>query len=209
MTAPELDFIVDRVEPFRDAATPHLTFKLQVRSTRGQAIHTVILQSQLQLDVARRQYTPDDQKRLMDLFGQPEQWPQTLRSMFWTSVCTSIPRFSDSISIDLHIPCTFDFNVATTKLFAGVNDGEIPVTFLFSGTVFYPNEQSVLQVGRISWEKEATHSIPLKVWRAMMDSYYPNSTWLCLHREAFERLNAFKTDRGMPTFEAAIAAAIK
>ena len=33
--------------------------------------------------------------------------------------------------------CTFDFNVAATKYFDGLEEGEVPSDFLFSGTVFY------------------------------------------------------------------------
>ena len=35
----------------------------------------------------------------------------------------------------------------------------------------------------------------------MMDLYYPNRAWLCLEREAFDRLHEYKRRRGIPTFE--------
>jgi hypothetical protein len=34
-----------------------------------------------------------------------------------------------------------------------------------------------------------------------MDTYYPNSAWLCLRRDIFEDLQRFKTVRGIPTWE--------
>jgi hypothetical protein len=37
----------------------------------------------------------------------------------------------------------------------------------------------------------------------MMDSYYPNSTWLCLRRDVFEDLHRYKIERGIPTWEQA------
>jgi divalent metal cation (Fe/Co/Zn/Cd) transporter len=38
----------------------------------------------------------------------------------------------------------------------------------------------------------------------MMDFYYPNIAWLCLHREVFERLAQYKMDHGIPTWEQAL-----
>ena len=35
----------------------------------------------------------------------------------------------------------------------------------------------------------------------MMESYYPNSAWLCLHKEAFDRLYRYKVQHGIPTWE--------
>jgi hypothetical protein len=37
-----------------------------------------------------------------------------------------------------------------------------------------------------------------------MDTYYPNSAWLCLRRDIFERLYQYKTRHGIPTWEAAL-----
>jgi hypothetical protein len=94
-----------------------------------------------------------------------------------------------------------------TKYFAGLEDGFIPLTLLFSGTVFY-EEDGLLQIGQISWSREATYRLPLAVWRTMMDLYYPNSAWLCLERPLFERLSAYKSRGGLATFERALASAL-
>ena len=75
---------------------------------------------------------------------------------------------------------------------------------LFSGTVFYVREDSSLQVAPISWEKEARYTLPVTLWREMMESYYPNSVWLNLHRDVFERLYRYKMQRGIPTWERAL-----
>ena len=41
-------------------------------------------------------------------------------------------------------------------------------------------------------------------WREMMDSYYPNSVWLKLRRDVFERLYQYKMQHGIPTWEQAL-----
>ena len=114
-----------------------------------------------------------------------------------------IPQFTGVTTIDLHVPCTFDFSVATTKYFNGLTDGEIPVCLMFSGTVFYAAPAETLQVAPISWEKETKFRLPLTVWKDMMDAYYPNTAWLCLRRDVFEELYRFKVERGIPTWEQA------
>ena len=38
----------------------------------------------------------------------------------------------------------------------------------------------------------------------MMDTYYPNSAWLCLRRDVFEKLYRYKVLHGIPTWEAAV-----
>jgi hypothetical protein len=79
---------------------------------------------------------------------------------------------------------------------------------LFSGTVFYASAGNALQVAPISWELEARYKLPVQTWREMMSIYYPNSVWLNLHRDAFERLNRFKSERGIPTWEQALEQAL-
>ena len=61
-----------------------------------------------------------------------------------------------------------------------------------------------MQVAPISWEQEAKYKLPVKVWREMMDSYYPNTVWLNLRRDAFDRLYQYKVERGILTWEQAL-----
>jgi Family of unknown function (DUF6084) len=209
MVCPDLDFTIETAETLRFAASPHIVFKLRIANSAPRTIHTVILRCQIQLDVSRRRYTAEEQKRLTDLFGEPNRWGETLRPLLWTNTSVVVPSFDNSTVVDLPIPCTFDFNVAATKYFAGIETGEIPVSFFFNGTIFYEGEDSALQVAQISWEKEASHRMPIRIWREMMDAYYPNTAWLCLQRDAFERLYAYKVKRGIPTFDEALLQAIE
>jgi Family of unknown function (DUF6084) len=89
--------------------------------------------------------------------------------MHWTHADTVVPAFDERIEVDLLVPCTFDFNVAATKFFHALEEGEVPLTFLFSGTVFYRADDSGLQATRISWTKEAQFRLSAEVWRKMMD----------------------------------------
>ena len=37
-----------------------------------------------------------------------------------------------------------------------------------------------------------------------MELYYPNSAWLCLRKDVFDRLYRYKSRRGLPTWEQAL-----
>jgi Family of unknown function (DUF6084) len=202
---PDLDFQVVGVAPVPYAAAPLLAFRLRVtNANREEVIHSMALRAQIQIEVTRRHYTAEEQARLSDLFGEPGRWGQTLKAMLWTHVAANVPPFQGETTIEMPVPCTFDFNVATTKYFHGLTEGDVPLNFLFSGTVFFRDEQQNLQVAPISWEKEAKSRLPLKIWKQMIDEYYPNTAWLCLRRDAFERIYEYKVRNGIPTWEQAI-----
>jgi hypothetical protein len=199
---PDLSFQVERAEVVANAASPLLAFKLRLNNANPEeTIHTVALRCQIQIEVTRRKYTPEDQTRLRDLFDEPSRWSQTLKNLLWTHASIVVPSFQNTTVTDLPVPCTFDFNIAATKYFDGLTDGEVPICLQFSGTVFYANSDGGLQVAPISWDKETRFRLPVRVWRDMMESYYPNSAWLCLHKDAFDRLHQYKVRHGIPTWE--------
>jgi hypothetical protein len=200
-----LTFSINAAEPIRFAAVPTLAFRLNVEQAAGdQPIENILLQAQIQIDATRRRYSPEEQASLRDLFGDIGDWSRTLRTMHWTHAPVLIPAFEQSITVNLEVPCTFDFNVAATKYFAALEGGEVPLTFLFSGTIFYRAAEGELQVTRIPWSKEAQFRLPALAWRRMMDAYYPNTAWVCLERDTFGKLAAFKRSHGLPTFERAL-----
>ncbi|QNI30159.1 hypothetical protein H7849_13235 [Alloacidobacterium dinghuense] len=202
---PDLSFKIEGAAAVPFAIAPTLAFKLRIMNADpAETIHTVVLRCQIQIDVTRRRYLPEEQARMRDLFGEPERWSQTLRSLLWTHVSVVVPAFQGSTPVLLPIHCTFDFNVGVTKYFEGLTNGEIPLLLMFSGTVFYADSEGLLQVTPIPWDQEARFSLALKVWREMMDAYYPKTAWLNLRRDVFERLYQYKTQRGIPTWEQAL-----
>jgi hypothetical protein len=206
---PELNIQVENVSVVPYATSPALAFKLRVTNQPAtELIHTIVLRCQIQLEVTRRTYTPEEKKRMQDIFGEPDRWSRTLRNLLWTHANVVVPEFKDTTLVDLLVPCTFDFNVAATKYFAGLDAGDVPLILMFSGTVFYAEADGLLQVSPISWQMEAKFRLPVKVWRDMMEAYYPNSAWLCLRRDVFDRLNQYKTEHGIPTWEALIESLI-
>jgi hypothetical protein len=202
---PELSFKIEQATMLPFAASPTIAFQLHVANAiEDQAIHTIALNCQIQIEVTRRRYTSEEQQRMLDLFGEPDRWSQTLRNLLWTNVSVVLPGFKGSTQADLRVHCTFDFNVAATKYFDGLAGGEVPLIVLFSGTVFYAEPDGSLQVAPISWNQETKFRLPVQVWRDMMDAYYPNGAWLHVRRDVFDRLYRYKMQRGIPTWEQAL-----
>jgi Family of unknown function (DUF6084) len=202
---PELGIKIEKASVLQYAAAPTIMLQLYVvNRIQDQAVHTIVLNCQIQIEATRRRYRPEEQQKMLDLFGQPDRWSQTLRNLLWTNVSIVVPGFRGSTYADLSIPCTFDFNVATTKYFEGLTEGEIPLNLLFSGTIFYAGTDGSLQVAPISWNQEAKFRLPLQVWQEMMQTYYPNAAWLYLRRDVFDRLYRYKVQRGIPTWEQAL-----
>ena len=202
---PELNFQIEGAKPVPYGASPLLAFELRVTNSGPEpSIHTVVLRAQIQIEVTRRRYTPEEQAKLLDLFGEPGRWGQTLKNMLWTNAIVIVPGFEKETSVQLQVPCTFDFNVGATKYFHGLSEGDLPLNFLFSGTVFYADSNEQLQVAPISWEKEAKFKLPLKTWKDLIDHYYPNSAWLYLRRDVFDRLYQYKVRHGITSWEQVI-----
>jgi hypothetical protein len=205
---PELGFTVLGCEPLRHAAAPSLRFSLAI-DAQGAAVRSVMLDVQLRIAATQRGYSEAEQAQLGDLFGEAHRWGDTLRNLLWTQATLVVPPFDGSTVVDLIVPCTYDFDVAAAKYLAGLHDGDIPLELLFSGTVFYVSAAGAIQINRISWNAEAAHRLPVRVWRETMDHYFPNAVWLRLHRDAFERLVAFRARNALTSWEAVVAALLE
>jgi hypothetical protein len=199
---PELGIKIESAKVVPFSASPTLAFELHIENAQmEEQVHTIALRCQVQIEVTRRRYAPNEQERLRDLFGHPSRWGQTLRNLLWINTSVVVPGFEgQKTKVDLNLPCTFDFNIAATKYFEGLTEGEIPLLMLFSGTVFFATAETELRVAPISWELEARHKISVQLWREMMEIYYPNSAWINLRRDVFDQIHDYKVERGIPTW---------
>jgi hypothetical protein len=202
---PELAIQVRGAEPIRTAAAPAIGLRLEISNTPAtQTIQTVVLNCLIQIEASRRRYAGAEQSRLRDLFGEPERWGQTLRPLLWTNLTTTVPAFTGSVGIQLAVPCTFDLNVTPTKYFHGVEGDAVPLSLLFSGTIFYRTDDNGLQAAPIPWSTEARFALPPGIWKDCIDLCHPNTAWLELRRDVFERLYEFKVRQGLATFDEAL-----
>ena len=199
---PDLSFEVINAEVAAYSALPTLIFKMRIaNSIEEEQIQNVNLKCQIMLTVTRRRYNGEEKAKLQELFGEPERWGSTLRTFLWTHVTTVVPRFSGSTIVDLPVPCSYDFEVVSTKYFNALEEGEIPLTFLFSGTIFYQGEAGNLQIGQISWSKEASYRLPVALWKEAIEASFPNSAWIRMQKDVFDQLYQYKITHGLITWE--------
>jgi hypothetical protein len=197
----ELDFGVRGAAPVEYAAVPTLGFELAIESRGSEPIRSVVLDVQVQIAARRRSYGEQEQPRLMDLFGRPDGRSRTLRTFPWLRTTQVVPAFSGETVVRLELPCTYDFEVTAAKYLAALDGGDVPLEFLFSGTVFYTAGSGALQAAMIGWDREAEYRLPVSVWRATMDRYFPGSAWLRLDRDTFDRLYAYRARHALPSWE--------
>jgi hypothetical protein len=199
---PKLRFAVEAAEAVRFAAAPTIAFRLCVESDR--TVRSLALTAQIRIAPARRHYDGGDKERLVELFGTPERWGETLRTFLWTHATLLVPPFMGGTAVELPVPCTYDLEIAAAKYFQALGDGPVPLEFLFSGTVFYADGRGLLRTAQIPWECEAQFALPVRVWKETMEQHFPGCGWLRLRHDVFDRLVAYKARRALPTWEAAV-----
>jgi len=187
---------------------PTLVFRLRLTESTGERIHAVALRCQIQIEPRQRHYTGPEEERLLELFGEPRRWSETLKTVLWTHASLMVPGFTGSLEIDLPVACTYDFEVTAAKYFHALDDGEIPLLLLFNGTVF-TRGQTGFSVEPVPWEKEAPYRLPVRVWRELMDQYFPGGAWIRLRRESFDALHLFKAKRALPTWDDAVESLLR
>ena len=198
---PDLSFQIRDVVAMPFAAVPTLAVHLHIQNATDEQVHSISLNCQTRIEPLGRTYSAEEEKRLLDLFGERERWARTMQPMPWNISVLKVPAFAGYIDLDLPLPCSFDFDVAATKYFYGLGEGSIKASILFSGTAFYENETGSLQVAQVPWDREASFRVPVATWQAAVDAHYPNSAWLRLSRETFDRLFLYKLTHATPSWD--------
>jgi hypothetical protein len=205
---PELSFACTEVRPEPYAASPSLQFLLHIGESTGVRLHSVALRCQIRIEPHRRRYSGDEAAKLTDLFGDTSRWGETLKPMQLATISVMVPSFRAEIEVPMSVPVTADLEVATAKYFHGLDDGDIPLLLLFSGTAFYAGEAG-LQVELVPWHLEVNYPLPVAVWRAVMAEHFPNATWLRLRADTLEALQRYRTDRGIISLDDAVDELLK
>lgn len=163
----ELNFAVEDAAPLRDAAVPAIGFRLRVAepAARPTPVHSIALRCQVRIQPARRRYSATEQERLLDLFGTPDRWGQTVRDLPWAALSVALPPFAGATTVEVCVPCDRDPTRAATRYFDALDGGEAALLFLFSGQVVYEASGVGPQVGFIPWDREARYRLPVAVWK--------------------------------------------
>lgn len=196
-----------RPEPF--AAGPSLEFDVRItddsvdecgRAAGERRVHSVALRTQIRIEPRGRSYAPEESAKLVDLFGEPSRWGETLNPLQLATVATTVGGFTGETTVPVTVPLTYDLDIAATKYFHGLTDGEVPLLMLFSGTVFYAGPDGV-QVGLVSWHEEAPFRMPVSTWRAAMDDHYPQSAFVRVSTATLDALSAYRSAHVIPNWD--------
>jgi hypothetical protein len=197
------DWLGARAE--RYSAVPSLTLCLRISDTSGQRVDAIALRCQIRIEPHRRRYSEAEAQRLHDLFGDPSRWADTLKPLQFATVPVMVPGFTGSTELDVPVPFTYDLQISATRYFASLDDGEVPLLLLFSGTVFAVVDGR-LQVEQVPWSKEISCGLPAQVWREAVDAHFPDSAWVTMSRDTLDELVRFKTRHALPTWDATLRA---
>lgn len=197
---PELTFTVLDVAPEPYAAAPNLLARLRVEETTGEVVHALALRAQVRIEPQRRRYDDAEEQALLDLFGGRSRFAETLKPFSWLHASTVAQGFTGSTEISLVLPCSYDVEVAGTPYLRALQDGEVPLVFLFSGTVFTRGATG-FAVAQVPWDREASYRLPVAVWRALMAEHFPGTEWLRVRRDTVDALGRYKHARGLTTWD--------
>ena len=202
---PELTFTVLDVAPEPYAAAPNLLARLRVEETTGEVVHALALRAQVRIEPQRRRYDDAEEQALLDLFGGRSRFAETLKPFSWLHASTVAQGFTGSTEISLVLPCSYDVEVAGTPYLRALQDGEVPLVFLFSGTVFTRGATG-FAVAQVPWDREASYRLPVAVWRALMAKHFPGTEWLRVRRDTVDALGRYKHARGLTTWDDVVSA---
>jgi Family of unknown function (DUF6084) len=198
-------FEVQDVTWIADSVAPMLSFALGVTETSGREVFTIVLTAQINIDPARRSYDAETRSALVELFGEPERWSSTTQSFLFAQATTLVPSFTGQASFTLAVPCTYDLELAATKYFHSVPDGEVPLSFHFTGSVLYRGDEGQMQVVLIPWTCSADWRMPVASWREMMAHHYPGGGWIRLSDETMRDLGRRRTQLGLHSYDATVS----
>jgi hypothetical protein len=200
----EPEFEVLGARPVRYAAQPTIAFDLQVSEPSGRPVYMLALTIQLMIEPARRAYDDATREQLEGLFGPPERWSVTTRSLVWAQLDVLVPAFAGSTTVSVPVTCSYDLEVVAGKYLRALPDGEAPLALHFNGTIYYPRGDGGLQMVLVPWSKSADFRMPVTVWRETIEHYYPNTGWVALRSQTLESLQREKLRRGLPTLDACL-----
>ena len=203
--APEPEFEVLSATGRRHAAVPALDFDVHVTEPGGRHVYAIALTAQVMIEPARRNYDAETREKLVELFGPPERWATTTRSLMWHQADALVPGFTGSTTFRVSVPASFDMEVASAKYLNGLPDGEVPLAFNFNGTVHYRADDGRLQLSLVPWSCSAEFRLPVRTWRDLIDHYYPQTGWIALRGSTLEALQREKARRALPTLDACVA----
>jgi hypothetical protein len=205
---PDLNFECVGAHPDLNAAAPTVTLRLHINEVTRTPVHALALRTQVRIEPLRRRYDDSEAEAMRDLFGERRRWGDTLKPLQLAFVNQVVPSFTGETEIDVALPASYDFDVAANKYLYALDDGEIPLLLLFSGTVFTAGDRG-FSVAPIPWDKETAFRLPVAIWKLAMQLHFPGSAWLRLSEQTFDALYRYRVEQALVSWDDAIERLLK
>ena len=102
---PEPEFWVLDAEPVPHAAAPTLSFRLRAQGPLGaRGLHDRAHRPDPPRGQLSAPHDDEARERLRDVFGEPERWGDTARSVLWAKREVLVPSFTGSTTFELELP---------------------------------------------------------------------------------------------------------
>lgn len=201
---PSLDFECRDVVADPYAAGPSVLLQMTAHEASGVRVHAAAVRCQVRIEPIQRHYSDREATKVLDLFGDRSRWGSTLQTLQLAFLTQVLPSFSGSCDFDLVMPCSYDVDVAANKYLTALEDGEIPLLLLFSGTVFTGRHGSI-QVSPVPWHIETRVRMPVAVWRSAMDQHFGGQRWIRVGEETYDRLSAYRGEQMLTGWDPTIS----
>jgi hypothetical protein len=205
---PAFTFECTDAHPDTSAAAPTISLRLHITETTGETVHALALRTQIRIEPLRRRYEDTEADAMRDLFGERARWGTTLKPLQFGFVNQMVPTFTGETTVEVAMPCSYDFDVAANKYLYALADGEIPLLLLFSGTVFTAAGNG-FSVSLVPWDREARYRLPVSVWKQTMELHFPGTAWMRLSRASFDALHRYRTEQQLTSWDDAIDRLLK
>ncbi len=171
-------------------ATPDAALRPARRRPAGREVHTIALSAQIQIDPARATYDAETRARLVELFGAAR------------ALGRDDPGLPAGRAIEVLVPASparrrspsrcrarYDLEVAASKYFYSLPDGEVPLTFHFSGMVLYSGDEATgCRSRRCRGAAPRAGACRSTRGSARWPRYYPGGGWVRLRTRDARRL---------------------
>jgi hypothetical protein len=128
------DWLGARAERF--SVVPALTLCLRISETTSQPVDAIALRCQIRIEPHRRRYGEAEARRAARSLRRSQPVGGHAQAAPVHHGAGDGARVRGSTDLDLPVPFTYDLQISATRYFASLDDGEVPLLLLFSGTVF-------------------------------------------------------------------------
>ena len=143
-----------RPEPY--AAVPTIMLRLRITESTGPPVHAVALRCQIRIEPQRRRYDPDEEDRLVEVFGEPPQWGQSLQPFLWTHVATTVTGFTGRPRSTCRSPAPTTSRSRATKYLPLARRRRDPARAAVLRHRVHPRRRRLRRSQPVAWHEEAS-----------------------------------------------------